>query len=112
MDDGRDFSFSDDLDPDASFKGEKEALAGQKSDFRSAREKRFDEDTEHRRELVKWVKILIPWYLLFVLVLLLLVGFRWITDFTLSNEVLVALLCTTTANVLGLAAIVLRGLFK
>lgn len=111
MDDGRDFSFSDDLDPDASFKGEKEALAGQKSDFRSAREKRFDEDTGHRRELVKWVKILIPIYLACMFAVLAFSGLRFF-GFQIEPGVLVALLCTTTANVLGLAAIVLRGLFK
>ena len=80
--------------------------------LREAQTKRFNDDTEHRAGLVDWIKELIPTYLFFVLCLLIGVGFSGITHFHLSDEIILAILCTTTANITGLAVIVLKGLFK
>lgn len=90
---------------------DKNVLEEQDAELQKVRIARLKENTEHRRNLVGWVKNLIPAYLIFILVLVFLSGFKCI-PFALSDTVLVALLSTTTANVLGLAAIVLRGLFK
>ncbi len=71
---------------------------------------RFGDDTRHRKGLVSWVKWLIPIYLVFVFAVLAASGFC-LGGFHIETSVLIAMLCTTTANVLGLAAIVLYGLF-
>lgn len=69
---------------------------------------RYSQDTKFRKHLAWWVMGIVPVWLATVLVLLFLQGF---SGFTLSDSVLVALLATTTVNVLGLAFIVLRGIF-
>lgn len=91
---------------------------------REAAVERFTDDTLHRKKLVCWIKVLIPVYLSCIGVILFIVGIYDFQialfssaislkfGFILSDTVLVALLGTTTANVIGLAAIVLRGLFK
>ncbi len=65
-------------------------------------------DIEHREILVLWVIIFASCYMLIVFVILFIAMFRG----GLSNVVLITLLGTTTANVLGLPYIVLKGLFK
>lgn len=69
---------------------------------------RFKQDTEFRKHFSVWVMIIVPVWLVLTLVVLVLTGFK-ITIY--SEGVLVALLATTTVNVLGLAFIVLKGMF-
>ena len=69
---------------------------------------RYAEDTEHRRKLILWVKFVVSLWLLCVIIV---VAFNSIFCFKLNDSVLIALLTTTTVNILGLAFIVLRGLF-
>lgn len=119
--DNFDFDDSKEQNPDAESKVNSKTLEEQE---RAAAVGRFEDDTQHRKKLVGWIKILIPVYLACIGVILFLVGLydfqlalfsRAISlkfGFILSDTVLVALLGTTTANVIGLAAIVLRGLFK
>ena len=71
--------------------------------------KRFAEDTGHRRWLIFWVKCVVSIWLLCVIIV---VTFNSVFRFNLSDSVLIALLTTTTVNILGLAYIVLQGLFK
>ena len=71
--------------------------------------KRFAEDTKHRRGLVLWVKYVVSFWLFGVLSV---VSLNSLLHFELSENVLIALLTTTTVNILGLAYIVLKGLFK
>ena len=71
--------------------------------------KRFAEDTGHRRGLVLWVKYVVSLWLSGVLFV---VAFNTIFQLNLSDSVLITLLTTTTVNILGLAYIVLKGLFK
>jgi hypothetical protein len=68
---------------------------------------RYKSDTRDRKWLAEWVVALVSIWLLFVLLIL-------INKETLklSDTVLVALLGTTTLNIIGLSAIVLRGHFK
>lgn len=70
---------------------------------------RFSQDTKHRNTLVYWVMSVTCVWIVAVLVVVFLVGYR---RMELSSSVLVTLLATTTANVLGLPLVVLRGLFK
>lgn len=69
-----------------------------------------DKDITHRSRLVNWVIIFASCYILIVFVLLFFVHFC--KGKGLSDVVTITLLGTTTANVLGLPYIVLKGLFK
>lgn len=69
---------------------------------------RLKKNTRWRGLLARWVIIVDSVWLAGVLVILIL-NKRCVQ---LSDPVLGALLCTTTANVLGLAFIVLKGLFQ
>ena len=69
--------------------------------------KRFASDTQKRNTLSTWAATLVSLWL--ISVLLILVGNT--STYKLESNVLVALLATTTLNVLGLMYIVLKGLF-
>ncbi|MDE7496097.1 MAG: hypothetical protein K2M67_04535 [Muribaculaceae bacterium] len=69
---------------------------------------RYHQDTEQRLFLANWVVWVSSIWLGTVLIILVMCGFKWIV---LDAVVLNVLLATTTANVLGLAYIVLKGLF-
>lgn len=72
--------------------------------------KRQVEEMGHRRRLIRHILRFSLGWLLIVLAIVMLDGFSaW--GFHLDSNVLVALVTTTTANVLGLAFIILRGLF-
>lgn len=68
----------------------------------------FRQDRIERKSYAARVWKLICVYLIALGVLVM--GSQWL--FRLSDSVLIALLCTTTANILGLAYIVMRYLFK
>lgn len=69
---------------------------------------RYKQDTKQRKMLATWVIFATSIWLAAVLVLMFLLGFGAIS---ISDNVMDALLITTTFNVLGLAYIVLEGLF-
>ena len=69
---------------------------------------RYHQDTEQRLFLAKWVVWTSSVWLIAVIIILILSGCEYLK---LSDIVLNVLLATTTANVLGLAYIVLKGLF-
>lgn len=77
---------------------------------------RIVENTRARRRLEKWVTRLICWYLIVVvLVLLLLTSIStpycdWMR-FSMDETVIIALLTTTTVNIVALGIILVRGLF-
>lgn len=68
---------------------------------------RYARDTELRIELTHWIRWLIPAWLASVVAVLILSMFFG----GLDSSVLIALLTTTTVNILGLPYIVLKGLF-
>jgi len=70
---------------------------------------RYSSDTRDRKWLALWTAIVVTLWLTVVL-LILIFNKRWQLD--LHDTVLVALLGTTTLNVLGLSFIVLRGHFN
>lgn len=86
------------------------------NETKEAQEKeRYRQDTKHRDYLVRWVVYTNSAWLIAILVIVIAHGAANEdgTDlFQLSDTVMVTLLATTTANVLGLALIVLRGLFS
>lgn len=67
--------------------------------------RRFDQDTDTRYWLAIWVAIVSTLWLVFVALCICFCNFR------MTTEITIALLCTSTANVLGLPYIVLHGLF-
>lgn len=69
---------------------------------------RYKQDTRQRKFLAQWVVWVSSVWLGVVLIIIIMCGFQWLT---LDVAVLNVLLATTTANVLGLAYIVLKGLF-
>jgi hypothetical protein len=73
--------------------------------FTKSKTKRYKANTKLRRQLAEWATAVVSVWLFLVLTILSL------NDGRLSDNVLMTLLGTTTLNVLGLMAIVLRGLF-
>lgn len=76
-------------------------------------QQRMLEDTRARRRLEKWATRVIGWYLIIVCLLVLLNGFYiYIVEKPLiTDKVMIAILTTTTVNIIGLGLIVLRGHF-
>lgn len=70
---------------------------------------RYKQDTLFRKLLANWVMYIVPIWLAVVLVIFITHGLRWLYY---DSSVMIALLVTTTANVLGLAYIVLKGIFN
>ena len=82
---------------------------------------RIKQDTNDRRWLAQWASSLVSLWLFAVIILLFcnnqrftfnLVGHNVDIMPAINDNVLIALLATTTLNVLGLTVIVLRGYFK
>ena len=71
------------------------------------RNDRYEEDTVHRRNLSSWAAIIVSVWLFAVILILT----RNTSEYQLSDPVMIALLGTTTLNVLGMMVIVLKGLF-
>lgn len=69
---------------------------------------RYSQDTLYRKHLAKWVMWIVPGWLIAVVLILIFTGVKL---FDLDPSVLISLLATTTVNVLGLAYIVLKGIF-
>lgn len=70
---------------------------------------RYSSDTKDRKWLAIWAVIVVSLWLLLVIIILLL---NKLCSINLSDNVLIALLGTTTLNVLGLSFIVLKGHFN
>ena len=79
-----------------------------KNDMEEQEKERFKQDTKFRKHFSNWVMWIVPIWLLLTMMLMIFTGFG-LTSF--SDGAIVALLTTTTANVLGLAHIVLKGMF-
>lgn len=72
------------------------------------RNERYREDTKHRRNLSTWAASIVSLWLISVLLILIFNS----KSINLSDSTMIALLSTTTLNVLGMMLIVLRGLFE
>lgn len=78
------------------------------NEYKSLENQRYKDDTEHRKVLSTWAGTLVSIWLVSVLLILT----NNTNRFELSDSVLIALLGTTTLNVLGLMVIVLNDLFN
>ena len=74
---------------------------------------RMVENTKARRRLEKWSLRVIAWYLMIVLVIVVLcyTNIKWLHILEIPWKIMVAVLTTTTVNIIGLRLIVLRGHF-
>lgn len=72
--------------------------------------RRTAQDIRHRKKLIRHVRTFTVWWIGIVLALVTASGIDGL-GFDLPTEAVVALVTTTTANVLGLAYIILRGMF-
>ncbi len=72
------------------------------------KKERYRQNTRYRSRLTIWVMIIVPTWLSAVFIL---VAYSIITAKELPSSVLNTLLATTTVNILGLAYIVLKGMF-
>jgi hypothetical protein len=82
--------------------------------YQRLQNKRYESDTDDRKWLAKWAVITVSAYLSAVFIMLVFNGIYIPLNisFNISDNVLIALLVTTTANVLGLTFIVLKGHFN
>ena len=80
-----------------------------KDTLKEQKRARYSQDTSYRKYLAVWVMVVTSLWLLAVMVVLILIGAGVLT---LDSTVIVTLLATTTANVLGLPLIVLKGIYK
>lgn len=74
---------------------------------------RMVENTKARRRLEKWSLRVIAWYLMIVLAVVFLsyTKIEWLNILNIEPEIMIAVLTTTTVNIIGLGLIVLRGHF-
>lgn len=96
------------VNPEDEIKAEEQEISFEERE-RQAELERYEADSIHRKKLILWATTLVSIWLGAVIIILLAVGF---TILTLSDTVMATLLGTTTLNVLGLMAIVLKDLFK
>lgn len=88
-----------------------ETLSVENPDILSLRKQealRFNQDTKHRRWLVKWMMWVVGVWLTVVLFITVLSG----NILHVDVKVMCVLLATTTINVLGLSKIILNGMFR
>ena len=77
-------------------------------DLRYQKAKRYSQDTSYRGILTVWMMFVVSVWLVCVMIF---VVFNKPWCLFISDKVLITLLATTTINVLGLANIVLKGMF-
>ena len=79
------------------------------NDLKQQKGERYKQDTKYRKHLTCWVMHIVSLWLFLVIILVYFCGFNlcWLSDWAIT-----ALLGTTTANILGLAYIILKGMFQ
>ncbi|MBR4265146.1 MAG: hypothetical protein IKQ46_03730 [Bacteroidales bacterium] len=71
--------------------------------------RRYKQDTDQRKSLASWTIGIISAWLFSVVVIFVLIG---IGVLSFNDSVIITLLSTTTANILALGLVVLKGIFK
>jgi len=97
------------FDPGKKSSNKSETLDADRLDLDIQEVVRYRQDTKERKLLSHWVIWVVSSWLLLVMIV---VSLNSLLNFKLSDSVLITLLATTTANILGLAYIVLDGLFN
>lgn len=77
-------------------------------DLSAQKKTRYQQDTEWRKYFSIWVMTVVPTWLVSVIVL---VYISILGNYHIASSILNTLLATTTINILGLAYIVLKGIF-
>lgn len=83
---------------------------GLKNKYRELKNEEKAANLKYRGMLVWWTTFLTSVYLIFVVIFLCVYATK--NNFKFSENLMITLLATTTATVLGLPAIVLKGLFS
>lgn len=96
------------INPEDEIKAEEQEISFEERE-KEAQLARYEDDSRHRKNLVKWATTLIGIWLTAVILILIATGMPLLE---LSDTVMVTLLSTTTVNVLGLMIIVLNDIFK
>ncbi len=96
------------IKPEDEIKAEEQEITFEERQ-KEAELQRYNDDSRHRKNLVKWATTLIGLWLGAVVLILVATGMPLLD---LSDTVMVTLLSTTTVNVLGLMIIVLNDIFK
>ncbi|KAF2518270.1 MgtC/SapB family protein [Flavobacterium salilacus subsp. salilacus] len=96
------------IKPEDEIKAEEQEITFEERQ-KEAELQRYNDDSRHRKNLVKWATTLIGIWLTAVILILVATGMPLLE---LSDTVMVTLLSTTTVNVLGLMIIVLNDIFK
>jgi hypothetical protein len=103
-----DFEYYSKIDTDANNVAPVDIGDVDTSPLNDQRKIRYTQDTKYRKHLTRWVMHIVPIWLLGIFVIVCMCASNvW----CLSDIAFSALLTTTTANILGLAYIVLKGMF-
>lgn len=69
------------------------------------------QDREQRKQFAEKIFSFVCTYMMMVVIILLVTGAQWV-DFRLSDQVIITLITTTTANIIGILLIVVHYLFR
>ena len=83
-------------------------FSGQRVNSQTLKLNRYSDTSKLRKHSAYWVMIVVSFWLFLVVSIVFLCGF---TVMNLEASVIIALLTTTTANILGLPLIILQGLY-
>ena len=83
-------------------------FSGQRVNSQTLKLNRYSDTSKLRKHSAYWVMIVVSFWLFLVVGIVFLCGFAVMN---LEASVIIALLTTTTANILGLPLVVLRGLY-
>lgn len=83
-------------------------FSGQRVNSQTLKLNRYSDTSKLRKHSAYWVMIVVSFWLFLVVGIVFLCGF---TVMNLEASVIIALLTTTTANILGLPLIILQGLY-
>ena len=83
-------------------------FSGQRVNSQTLKLNRYSDTSKLRKHSAYWVMIVVSFWLFLVVGIVFLCGFAVMS---LEASVIIALLTTTTANILGLPLVVLRGLY-
>lgn len=84
------------------------AVSGQRVNSQTLKLNRYSDTSKLRKHSAYWVMVVVSFWLILVVSIVFFCGFECMT---LEPSVIIALLTTTTANILGLPLIILQGLY-
>ena len=97
------------MQPTIGFEASKTNIDTDRFGLKEQQAARYSQNTKERKLLSHWVMCVVSFWLFLTILVL---GLNNLLNLKLSDVVCCTLLGTTTANILGLAYIVLKGLFS